>query len=72
MGGREVRNTQESAVTKKAYHSKTIWFALVVFGLSSLNYLERFVTDPEALSILGSITGVMILALRFLTRQEIG
>lgn len=57
---------------KKPFHSKTVWFALVVFGLSCLNYMERFVTDPETLSILGSVTGVMILALRFLTREEIG
>lgn len=59
-------------MTKKPFHSKTIWFAILVFALSALNYIEGFVTDPEALSILGSITGVMILALRFLTRQEIG
>lgn len=59
-------------MTKKPYHSKTIWFALVVFGLSCLNYLEHVVTDPETLSLIGSVTGVMIVVLRCVTREEVG
>jgi hypothetical protein len=57
---------------KQAYKSKTVWFGIIV---STLSILQGFVfylpINPKLQALIGVLTGVVIILLRFITAQPL-
>lgn len=55
-------------------HSKTVWSGVLVSSLSILSYvqgLDLVANYPAAISIIGVLIGIGMIALRFLTNEPI-
>ena len=59
---------------KPIYKSKTYWFGLLVFAVSLLQYVQgsEFIQQhPRITAGIGSVVGVLIVVLRFVTKTGI-